>query len=1289
MQNGCSFLRGWTATFPMALGLARAVSEASPAITVLSPALAAGGGRVSLPGEPLIAPCGRRLLWLSLLWIAAQGFSLMLLGCGGAIEAGQKANPLLPMITGLTPVSPAAEGANFNLGINGMNFTPNSTSNWGSTPLPTTYISATQLTAAVPASLIVTAGTASITVSTDAGTASATVSTTGGASPEVALAVSSPPPTIASLSPSSAIAGGAAFTLTINGTNFTSTAAANWGGTALTTAYVSTTKLTATVPAGLIAAAGAASITVTTASGTSSGATFTVNPPPPTIASLSPNSVVAGTGTLTLTVNGANFLPGALASVVRWNYTALTTAYVSSTQLTATVPASLIAAGTAKITVVTAGGTSSGLPFTVNPAQPIITSLNPSRLPAGYAAFQLTVYGTNFTSPATVNWGTTPLVTTPQGGSTLIAQVPASLVASVQTASVTVTTAGGTSAPASLSIIQPEPIITSLSPFSAAAGSAGFTLIINGANFNSTSYCLWQSKYLVTTYVNSTQLTVGIPASLIATAGTYSVVVNTLGGSGVSTAAAFVVNPAAPAIGSLNPVSVTAGGAGFMLTLNGTAFTPAATSAWGTTPLGTIYVSPTQLIAAVPASLIVESGTGSVTVTTQAGTSAPASLTIKQAPPSIGELNPGVVTAGGAAFTLTIDGQYFAPTATAKWGSTVLTTTYVSESELTAAVPAKLIASSGSAGITVTTAAGTSAPATFTVDPAPRIITTTLPSGTAGSAYSGPIQVTGGVPGYTWTVTGLPDSLSYYNTNGSTLTIAGTPAAPGVVNFQVSVQDSGGGTAGPVAYTLNVASGPSGASNGSLNGSYVCRLQGFYDDDSTRWASLASFQADGKGHFSAGVFDTNSYDIGSASGAITGSYNIGSDWNGLASLHTVLTEGAAGILTTQWALALTSAVRPAQEFQMVEVDDLGELPSGQQGTADCNLATPGAFTTGTISGSSFAFALEGENRGGALEASAGIFSASAAMTVSGSIDLAQGGNTSVQNASFSGSYNAPDPVTGRFKIALKGSGRIAGLTVYIIDANRMFVLDNTSNDGEEAGNMRTQQPASSSAAALSGPFVLYMRGAEFNNDGDLPSGYYAEILQGAGDGDGNLTINQSYKDDSGVYSAGSSNGGPIALDFDSAHPGRATFQSASGTTYLYLFDTGSALEMSVGSNGSLDSGWLESQTQTAFTDAALAGNYLFGELPPLDGESDASVGEYDLTGSGAIDGAATISGKGLLSWDQAASMTYAWDASAPGAGTFLVANGAQGQASCAVVNPAKFVCTPQTDPSPSVQVAEQ
>ena len=1198
-----------------------------------------------------------------------------------ALAVAQAALAAPPKVTTLSPSFATAGGAAFTLTINGSNFTFTSTARWGSSALKTTYVSATKLTAAVSASLISTAGTASITVIT-----------AGGISSGAAFTITSPPPTITSLNPTSAIAGHA-FTMTISGRNFAPLASAKWESTPLITTYVNSAQLKAAVPAGLAATAGKALVTVSTGAGISPAAALVVSQPAPTITSLSPNSVLAGSQAFKLTINGANYLPGTGATVVRWNYTALTTTYVSSTQLTAAVPASLNGAGTVTITVVTAGGASTGVSFTVSPAPPAITTMIPARLSAGYNSFTLMVVGTFFTPPATINWGSTPLKTATMGGSTLTAQVPASLVAAVGTAYVTVSTAGGTSAPVTFSIIQPPPIVTGLSPASAAAGGAGFTMTISGANFNSTTFCWWQSIHLATTYVSPTQLTVIVPANMIATAGKPGITVETLGGVGISTAAAFTISPTAPTITTLSPALATAGGAGFMLTIKGTAFTPAATSMWGTASLGTVYVSPTQLIAAVPAGLIVESGTGSVTVTTDAGTSVPATFTINPSRPAITSLIPGLATAGEAALTLTINGEYFASTSIAKWGSTALTTTYVNETQVTAAVPDKLIASAATASVTVTTTAGTSAPAAFTIYPAPKIITTVLPAATAGNTYSGAIKVTGGVPGYTWAVTGLPNSMSYLNTSGSTLTITGTPAEPGAVNFQVSVEDTTGATAGPVAYTLNVAGGPSGANNGSLNGSYVCLLQGFIDDDGTRWASLASFRADGNGNFSSGVFDTNSHDIGSASGTISGSYNVGSDLNGLASLHTILTDGAAGIQTTKWALALTSASQPAQQFRMVEADDLGEVPSGQQGTADCNLATPGAFTASTISGSSFTFGLEGEDRGGNLNAAVGLFSASAGKISSGSIDMAQGGDATVQTLAFTGSYTAPDSATGRFKIALEAGGGLSGLTVYIIDANRMFILDNTSNDGEEAGNMRKQQQTSCSAANISGPFVFSMRGAEFNNNGVTPSGYYAGIFEGTGDGGGNMTINQSYVDDSGVYSAGHSNSGSIALAFDSAHPGRVTFQSASSTTYLYLFNTNSAIEMSVGDNGSVDSGWLEPQTlpqtQTVFTSGALAGNYLFGELPLLNGQSNASVGEFDLNWNGTINGALTTAGEEYLSWDQATSMTYTWDATAPGTGTFLVADGAQGGASCAVIDATKFVCTPQTDPSPSVEVMEQ
>ena len=59
--------------------------------------------------------------------------------------------------------------------------------------------------------------------------------------------------------------GGAAFTLTVNGTGFASTATVNWNGSPRTTTFVSAGQLTATINASDIAVAGTASVTVVNA----------------------------------------------------------------------------------------------------------------------------------------------------------------------------------------------------------------------------------------------------------------------------------------------------------------------------------------------------------------------------------------------------------------------------------------------------------------------------------------------------------------------------------------------------------------------------------------------------------------------------------------------------------------------------------------------------------------------------------------------------------------------------------------------------------------------------------------------------------------------------------------------------------------------------------------------------------------------------------------------------------------------------------------------------------------
>jgi hypothetical protein len=62
----------------------------------------------------------------------------------------------------------------------------------------------------------------------------------------------------------------------------------------------------------------------------------------------------------------------------------------------------------------------------------------------------------------------------------------------------------------------PTPSITSISPSSATAGAAGFSLTVNGNNFSSNAVAVWDGSPLTTSFVNGNQLTAAISATQIA-----------------------------------------------------------------------------------------------------------------------------------------------------------------------------------------------------------------------------------------------------------------------------------------------------------------------------------------------------------------------------------------------------------------------------------------------------------------------------------------------------------------------------------------------------------------------------------------------------------------------------------------------------------------------------------------------------------------------------------------------------------------------------------------------------
>jgi hypothetical protein len=179
------------------------------------------------------------------------------------------------------------------------------------------------------------------------------------------------------LTPATAVRGGTAFMLTVDGEGFNPGSVVQWNGTPRPTTFVSSTRVQASIPAADLTVLGTAVVTVFTpapGNGTSTPFSFIVTNPVPVATTLSPPSTMGGSTTGWLFVNGSNFVQG---SVVFWNGLARTTTFVSSTELRALITtADLAVSGTHRVSVTNpapGGGTSAVLSFAVlQPATPIV-----------------------------------------------------------------------------------------------------------------------------------------------------------------------------------------------------------------------------------------------------------------------------------------------------------------------------------------------------------------------------------------------------------------------------------------------------------------------------------------------------------------------------------------------------------------------------------------------------------------------------------------------------------------------------------------------------------------------------------------------------------------------------------------------------------------------------------------------------------------------------------------------------------------------------------------------------
>lgn len=165
--------------------------------------------------------------------------------------------------------------------------------------------------------------------------------------------------------------------------------------------------------------------------------------------------------------------------------------------------------------------------------------------------------------------------------------------------------------------------------------------------------------------------------------------------------------------------------------------------------------------------------------------------------PSIAAISPSSVTAGGAAFSLTVRGMNFIFGSVVRWNGADRTTTYQSRTQLAAMISSSDIAAAGTAKVTVFNPApggGTSAALTFTIEKLtpPVIATKQLPDTAAGKVYDFTLAGSGGAPPLTWSLASgtLPPDLTLDATTGRISGTVNPSAAGSTANFAVRATDS-------------------------------------------------------------------------------------------------------------------------------------------------------------------------------------------------------------------------------------------------------------------------------------------------------------------------------------------------------------------------------------------------------------------------------------------------------------------------------------------------------------------
>src|SRR5437879_5670414 len=471
-------------------------------------------------------------------------------------------------------------------------------------------------------------------------------------------------------------------------------------------------------------------------------------------------------------------------------------------------------------------------------------------------------------------------------------------------------------------------------------------------------------------------------------------------------------------------------------------------------------------------------------------------------------------------------------------------------------------------------------------------------------------------------------------------------------------------------FLASTARAQTGVNNAAMKGDYAFTFNGMTTgggNNSTPFASVGRFTADGAGNLTNGELDANGF--GTMEKAVaqpfTGTYSIGADNRGVMNLN--IPGGGT----------LAFAMMANGNAKFVEIDAAGGHGTVGSGTMEKEDTT--AFSTAKITGD-YAFGVAGFDQSNNRTAMAGRFTATGTGTfTNGAADINLSGTFSTLNV-FAGSYMVTDGATGRGILNMPpvvgGTPINLDFVFYVVNAGKVFAMEmdalSPATPLLTGVVLQQQTPAivGFTNASLNGGMVMYGSGGPGGTGGPGPEG-------GLLTADGMLGTLQV--DFNGVCWAEGGGSGTYTV----ASNGRTAIRVGGGYAAAYLVSSNEAFFILPDS--CVSSGFGEPQAPGTITNSTIAGNYAGWAAIPTNVRDAIFSGEFTADGAsptGNISGIEDIGSAVGPSLGVAANATYSISSpSVNGKGSWYVNGYLAGIVY--VISPSKFVVLLLWDPSAS------